>query len=62
MCNFFKLIFLTIFIGGCSHTSPYKNLAGYPDYNGLSRYEDKDVVCYLFIKDDYPALWCKDKK
>lgn len=58
-----KLLYsiLTLSSLGCQ-TSKWQTEAGYPYHNGLSRYENDEVVCYLFLKDEYPAMDCKFKE
>ncbi len=56
-----RAIFLVFALVGCSTPNPWKNLTGYPDYNGLSRFENKEVICYNFLKDEYPSMVCKFK-
>lgn len=55
------LLLLSVYLASCGHNNKFTHLSGYPDFNGLNRYEDKNVTCYLFLKDEYPALWCAKK-
>ena len=52
---------IVYFFFGCSTSSQWKPVTGYPTFNGLSRFEDRDNVCYLFLKNEYPALSCLHK-
>ena len=58
-------IIVAFFATGCASTNRWHQVAGYPDQNGLSRYEDKNVTCYLFqTGSDVHTMQChfKDQK
>lgn len=56
------ILALVLVATGCTSTNPWKQVAPYPDYNGLNRFENKEVICYNYVKDsDYGTMVCKFK-
>lgn len=58
-----RLLLLSLLLTSCSTTNSWTRKAGQPDAAGLSKFENEETICYLYVSEDgLRQMLCKWKE